>query len=105
MPESYKRIYQGQLTTSATAVYTVPSATDTIIKSIRIANTTANSTTVKLWNGGSGDANVILPAVTIDAGGFAEFDGTLTMNAADTLHAQAGANSTLTMSVYGVEIT
>lgn len=105
MADTYKRIYQGQLSTSSGVVYTVPSGTQAIIKSIRIANTSASSTTVKLWNGGSADSNVILPATSIDAGGFGEFDGTLTMTAADTLVAQAGANSSITMTVYGLEIT
>lgn len=105
MADTYKRIYQGQLSTSSGVVYTVPSGTQAIIKSIRIANTSASSTTVKLWNGGSADSNVILPPTSIDAGGFGEFDGTLTMTAEDTLVAQAGANSSITMTVYGLEIT
>jgi hypothetical protein len=105
MADSYKRIYQGQLATASGVVYTVPSGTQAIIKSIRVVNTSATATTVKLWNGGSADSNVILPPTSIDAGGFAEFDGTLTLAAADTIAAQAGAATSLTMTIHGLELT
>ena len=105
MADTYKRIYQGQLSTASGVVYTVPSGTQAILKSIRIVNTSANATTAKLWNGGSADSNVILPPISIDAGGFGEFDGTLTMTAGDTLVAQAGANSSITLTIYGLEVT
>lgn len=105
MADSYKRIYQGQLAASSGVVYTVPSGTQAIIKSIRVVNTSATATTVKLWNGGSADSNVILPPTSIDAGGFAEFDGTLTLAAADTIAAQAGAATSLTMTIHGLEVS
>lgn len=105
MADSYKRIYQGQLATASGVVYTVPSGTQAIIKSIRVVNTSATATTVKLWNGGSADSNVILPPTSIDAGGFAEFDGTLTLAAADTIAAQAGAATSLTMTIHGLEVS
>lgn len=105
MADTYKVLYQGQLSTASGTVYTVPSGAQTIVKSMRIVNTSASSTTVKLWQGGSADSNVILPATTVDAGGFAEFEGTLTMAASTTLAAQAGANTAITVTIYGLEIT
>lgn len=107
MPEAYKKIYQGQpaASPSTTTMYTVPSATQAIIKQMRIVNTSSStSTTIKIWNGGTGDSNVILPPTTIDAGGFAEFEGTMTLAATDTLVAQTGA-ATITVTIYGVELT
>jgi len=116
MAETYKKLAglaaNTVLPSSATGViYTVPAATSAIVKSIRIVNTHAtNSTTIKLWHHGdalmSGDvvASAILPAVSIDASGFAEFDGTLTMAAGETIYAQAGA-ATITVTVYGVQLT
>lgn len=105
MADTYKRIYQGQPSTSSGVIYTVPSGTQTIVKSIKVVNTSASATTIKIWHGGSANSNAILPAVSIDAGGFAEFDGTITMAAADTLTAQAGAATAITLTVYGLEIT
>ena len=105
MAETYKKLYQGVLTASAATVYTVPASTSTIIKSMRIVNTSASSATIKLFQSGTADANVILPATSIDAGGFAEFEGTLTMAAADTIAAQASAITSITLTIYGVEVT
>lgn len=106
MADTYKKLYQGTLTTASGVVYTVPSGTQAIVKSMRIVNYHASTaTTIKLWQGGSADSNVILPATTVDAGGFAEFDGTLTMAAADSIVAQAGANTSITLTIYGLELT
>lgn len=105
MAETYKKLYQGQPGTSAATIYTAPASTAAIVKSIRIVNTTASAATIKLFQSGTADTNVILPATSIDAGGFAEFDGTLTLAAADTLAAQAGTATAITVTVYGVEVT
>ena len=116
MAETYKKLAGLAAATaspsSATGViYSAPAATSTIVKSIRLVNTHATTaTTIKLWHHAdalmSGDvaASTILPAVSIDAGGFAEFDGTLTLAAGETIYAQAGA-ATITVTVYGVELT
>lgn len=106
MAETFKKLYQGQVPSTATTLYTVPASTSSVVKSMRIVNTsTTTSITIKLWNGGTTDAYVILPATSIDAGGFAEFEGTFTMAAADTLAGQAGSASSITLTVWGVEIT
>lgn len=107
MAESYKVLDQRQVPATATTVYTAPSSSgaSTIIKNMRIVNTSASATTIKIWQGGTADANVILPAVSIDAGGFAEFDGTITMAASTTLSAQAGAATSITLTIYGLEVT
>lgn len=105
MPESYKRIYQGQLATPATPVYTVPAGTNTIIKSIRAVNSSTSATSITLWQGGTSNANLILPTTSIEAGGWAEFNGTITLAAADTLAAQAGAMASITLTVHGVEVS
>lgn len=110
MADTYKKLYQGTLTTASGQVYpasgTVPSGTQVIVKSMRIVNYHATTaTTIKLWQGGSADTNVILPATTVDSQGFAEFEGTLTMGVGDNIVAQAGANSSITLTIYGLELT
>jgi hypothetical protein len=106
MAEEYKRLYQVQVAASpSTSTYTATAGRQTIIKQIRIANTSSSSSaTIKMWNGGSTDPYVILPPTTIDAGGFGEFEGTITLAASDTLVFQASSATTLTVTVYGVEI-
>ena len=115
MAETYKKLAglaaaTASPTTSTGVVYTVPASTSTIVKSIRLVNTsTTTATTIQLWHAANASgtpaaAQVILPAISIDAGGFAEFDGTLTMATTETIYAQAGL-ATITVTVYGVELT
>lgn len=105
MPEAYKKLAQTQPGTSVATAYTVPGATSVIVKHIRAVNVSASPTTIKLFHDGSGDANVILPAITLGPGEFLEWDGTLLMEAADTLQAQAGAATAITLTVYGIELS
>ena len=118
MAETYKKLWLAGFSGVATAsapitttgiVYTVPAATSTIVKSIRLVNTGTAAATIQLWHAASnattpGDGQTILPAISIDAKGFAEFDGTLTMATGETLYAQ-GLPATITVTVYGVELT
>jgi len=121
MPEVYSKLAGISAATAvplntAGQVYQSPvsPATSTIVKSIRLVNTsTTTATTIKLWHHSSNTITtvssadlpyVILPAISIDAGGFAEFDGTLTMASGETLYAQAGL-ATITVTVYGVQLT
>lgn len=105
MAQSYKQLAQTQVSSSAATVYTSPSGTQAIIKHIRIVNTDTVPRWIKLWNKGTADANLILPQTSIAAGGWAEFDGTITMAAADTIAAQAEVSSKITLTIHGAEVT
>lgn len=73
------------------------------IKKIKIVNPTAGAVTVKLGIGGVADANLIMPAVAIDAGGWAEGDGLeLVLEGAETLQANASATGT-TITATGLD--
>ena len=50
------------------------------------------------------EATTILPEVTLLAGGFGEFDGTITMDAADIIGGDAEQASEITITIYGDEI-
>lgn len=71
--DAFKVLAQGQLGSTAGTLYTVPASTSTIIKSIHLANPSASDVTAKLTVKGTAAANVILPAISIVAGGFAVF--------------------------------
>lgn len=111
MADTYKVLYQGQLSTSSGAVYTVPSGTQAIVKTMRVVNTnTASGASISLWHlpsgvSTTGNAYAILPSTTIDAGGFAEFEGTMTMEAGTKLAALAGLATSITLTIYGLEIS
>ena len=106
--ETFKELYQGQLAaTDDAARYAVPASTQTIVKHIRVVNTDSVDRTVTIYhtNGGAGGAaTTILPATTILAGAWAEFEGTITMDAADELRAFGSSANKITMTVYGLEI-
>lgn len=73
------------------------------IKKILIVNTdAANAKTISLGIGGVAAGNLITPVLTIDAGGFAEFDGLLTLTGVETLQANASATG-LTITVSGLD--
>ena len=105
MALAYKQLAQSQIGTSAATFYTSPAGTQTIIKQLRIVNTDTVPRWIKLGNNGSADANLILPQTTIAAGGWAEFDGTLTLAAGETIVAQAEVASKLTMTAHGAQVT
>ena len=105
--DNFKLLHQSQITTTAGALYTVPADHETIIKGIKVVN----NDTAALWftlfhTTGTTytEATTIIPEATIVAGGWAEVDGTITMDAADVLGGDAEQGSEITISVYGDEI-
>lgn len=73
------------------------------IKHMRIINTDpTNAKTILLGIGGVAAANQILPTVTIEAGGWAEWDGLITLTGTETLQATASATG-LTITLSGLD--
>lgn len=106
MAETWKKLYQGTLPAASNQLlYTVPGATTAIIKHIRIVNYSAATQAVQMWHDGTADSNRILPSVSIEAGGWGEFEGTILMEASDTLYARTESASAVTVTVYGLEIS
>lgn len=107
MTDTYKKLGQAELAQAAgtTTLYTVPGATEAIVKHITVVNSTGGAVTVKLWHDGSADVNLILPETTLDANGHGQWDGTMTMEAGDTLVGQSDTASAVTVTVYGDEVT
>jgi len=91
------------------AMQIVPSSTQAIIKTINISNNTATAREVTLHhtaNSGSlANTNLILPGVSIQAGGWAEYDGTICMAATTELHGFAAVADVISYTIWGVEIT
>ncbi len=69
--DAFGVLAQGQLPSSVGTLYTVPASTEAIVKGIHLANPTAGTVTASLAINGTADANVILPPISILAGGFA----------------------------------
>jgi len=105
MAETYKKLGQGQLGTSVAVLYTVPADTSAIVKKIVLVNNDSEDLTVELNHDGDTEATRILPPITIDAGGWAEFDGSICMEAADTLQGKGEQATEITYTIYGLEIS
>jgi len=105
MAQAYRKLGQGTLTGLGTqdTLYTVPAGTETIVKEITLVNFSGSTRTVKMWHDGVANSNYILPAASITAGGWANFDGVITMDPGDTLRAEASAAASITYTVYGLE--
>lgn len=127
MPDDYKQLAQVVLDGTyddAEEIYTAPAAagSQVIIKHIRVVNNNNEAIGVKMYHGdttvdpdglGDPDSQLILPGADIAAGGWAEFEGTIILDASDAIwaarvHASTGApvgNPFLTVTLYGLEMT
>ena len=90
-------------TPTLTTVYTVPTLTRAIVKTIDLCNTTAAALTVTVYlvesGGTAGAANTIIPGVTVSANGVFQWTGTQVLNAGDKIQATAsGAGITINAS-------
>lgn len=71
------------------------------IKNMKIVNNTAGTITVSLGINGVTDPDLILPAVAIGPGEWAEWDGVLTLDGTDTIESVADATG-LTFTASGL---
>ena len=96
---------------TATTMYTTPANTSTIVKHMRFTSVDASNTChIKLYHLDSGETagdagTQILAETTIGANGWAEFEGTIIMEAADFLQINAQNANDINYVVYGMELT
>ena len=106
--DNFKILAQVQPGTGNTTIYgAVPSNHETIVKGINIVNNSASAVTIALYIATSdavAEANIILPSVSMAAGSFATYEGTIRMDAGDYLNGIAGTGTEITVTVYGDEI-
>ena len=105
MAETYKKLSQGQVAASTANIHTGISTGTTIIRHMRFVNTHNATLALTLHHDGTADTNQILPPTNIAAGGWAEFDGVVIMEASDTLKASTGTADKITYTIYGLELT
>lgn len=112
MAVTYKVLAQVRPSTTAdTTVYTVPAGTTTVVSSMVLTNSAANtaftvSATVRLRIGGAAVAtSQILMNTTLTSIDTQAFTSGITLNAGDVITVTANLASALTMHVFGSEIT
>lgn len=117
MPITQKRLSgPAQITTVSAVQYTVPANTTTIVKQILITNTTASAKTVtirlKPLNVAEANTHDILSAITVNANETISFacsmvlinNGTPASNTtSDQLTALCSANSSVNVTIFGIE--
>lgn len=108
MATSYKIL--GQVAPSATTetdLYTVPSATETIVSTITVANRNSTDATFRISISSDGGATATKDYIAYDlscpANGVNYFTLGLTINAADKIRVYA-SNANLSFSAFGSEI-
>ena len=105
--DNFKLLHQSQLSTTAGALYTVPANHETIIKNITVVNNDTEALWFTLFHTTGTtytEATTIIPAATIAAGGWAEWEGSMTLDASDVLGGDGEQASELTITVWGDEI-
>lgn len=104
MPFTEKRLAgPTQLTTSASAIYTVPANKTTIVKQIIATNTSASAATFTLYIGAASAGNAIFSATTVLANDSLVINTSQVLSTGEVLRALASANTTINLTISGVE--
>src|SRR5438552_1032232 len=100
--DTYKQIYQGLLQTAVTTLFTVGASESFIIKHMTVVNNDVAARTFALYKNGTAISNIITPpAVSVPAGGMAEWDGTMALGNNDTFRASGSVSGELTLTISG----
>lgn len=110
MPTTYKVLGQSApANTSEATLYTVPSATQTVVSTIAVSNLTATAAaaTVNICINGaaSSNANTLLKSVSIPANSVTSFTIGVTLGAADLIRITSGTANALSFQAFGSEIS
>ena len=106
MADTYKLLYQGQLPSSVATLATVGTGKMWIIKHITVVNNDSAARTFALYRQGTAATNIITPpAMTIPAGGMAEWDGTMSLNDAETIRGVGSVATMLSVCIDGDEVS
>jgi hypothetical protein len=95
---------QAGLSGAGTQDTLITATVETIVKTINLVNYSGSTIVVKLWVGGTGDTNLILPPTTMDAGDYGIFNGEIVLQATDTLKAESDTASACAVTVSYLEI-
>ena len=92
-----------QLTTSGQTLYTVPASKTAIIKQLVVTNVTGSAATFSLYIGSATAANALFSATSVAANDAIVINLSQVLNSTEILTALASANSTLNITISGVE--
>lgn len=108
MANTALQLGQAAITTSNATLYTVPSATKTILRCFDICNTTANAITVRVHiipsAGSAGTGNALIYDKNVLANDVLGWEGEHVMATGTFIQVKAGASG-LTITASGVEVS
>lgn len=110
MPTTAAKLFRGAATTSGVTAYSsVPAGGQTIVTNIVAANKTASvvTLTIQFGTGGynSGTAFNFCNGLQVPANGTVNFDIRQVMTGSDAIYVAASSNSSIDVSISGVEVT
>lgn len=105
MPDDPIRIGPVNLGTVSALLYTAPAATDTVLRSIRVANVNEDVAWITLTIGPDSINNVLFFQVEIPIAGVLDWSGFMPLEAGDTIEAYSDKTPALTVTIGAVEIT
>ena len=108
MANTFKLKTKANVGVTTSNVYTVPSATTTVVIGVTLANTTGSSINVGIGiNRGSSDDVKLMKSVPIPQGSSFEFMGgnKIVLETTDTIVAESDVNSSLDVALTIMEIT
>lgn len=101
-----KRLVGPTLLTGAAATqYTVPSATTTTVRGIKVTNTTGIPATLFISIGADAAGTRIYSGVSVPGNGSLDWSGYLVLSVGEIIQAYSGTASALTLTISGVEST
>jgi len=106
MADTQKRLSGPTLLTAAAATqYTVPAATSAILRSVHVANETANAATFNMSIGTDGAGKRLWFGFSIPGNQSFDWSGFIVVNTGEVIQAYSGTASALTLTASGVEVT
>lgn len=105
----FKKFVQSLITNAQVTIYTVPAASQDVIKGIDIANSSASAVTCSVnlvpTAGAAAAGNLLFGTVTIAANSTLHWTGTQVLNTGDFISVIAGTTNVLAITVSGLEST
>lgn len=105
MPTTPKILAEGQLAAAKGTIYTVPAATQAIIRNVAFGNIGGVTEQVVLYVKKSGGTSKLFSKAQLDMDEFAHEEDIGTLDAGDELEAETTNAASVDFSVHGVEVT
>jgi hypothetical protein len=105
MPTTPTFLAEGQVASTKTTIYTVPAATDTIVRTVSFTHVAGGTQVVILYVKKSGSVSRVFSRAQLETNEFAHEEDIGTLQTGDELEAETTDATSVDFSVMGVEVT